>query len=319
MLYPRTILANCISIYMFDLTTICRRIVTQPTAAILFSLALSGCANHAGGQFSKHDVKPSISQIQQVDDLSAAIKQAQALPLSSTLVVFDIDDTLLTATEFFGSDKWYDWQQGRALNSKGEVLITAPDDQVNCLFDTLGIAFEIGVNQPTQDNMAQLVRGVNNDVLLLTARSDVYRAATMRELARNQLEFTSGALIPPELAYHYAVTHGGRTANVSYVNGVFMVKGMDKGVMLLDLLQRSGREYDAVIFVDDKTHNITNMANALKSAAIDFYGFEYTRVDKTVTQSEVAQAQTTAKALVTLLHEHFPRRAALIEHKQCAY
>jgi FMN phosphatase YigB (HAD superfamily) len=43
--------------------------------------------------------------------LSAAIEQAKALPLCSTLVVFDIDDTLLTATEFFGITQiaWFIW------------------------------------------------------------------------------------------------------------------------------------------------------------------------------------------------------------------
>jgi hypothetical protein len=304
---------------MFDFTAITRRVVTQSTAAVLFSLALGGCANHFGRNLTELDGELPISQVQQVDDLSLAVTQAQALPLASTLVVFDIDDTLLTATDFFGSDKWYDWQRGRALGPKGEALVTPAEDQVNCLFDTLGIAFEIGVNQPTQGDMAQLVRGVENDVVILTARSDAYRAATMRELTRNQLDFTAQALTPPELAYHYDFTHDGRTAEVSYVNGVFMVKGMDKGVILLDLLQRTGRKYDAVIFVDDKTHNITNMADALKSAAIDFYGFHYTRVDKTVTEIEVVQAQATAKSLMALLHKHFPHRAALIEKQQCAY
>jgi phosphoglycolate phosphatase-like HAD superfamily hydrolase len=46
-----------------------------------------------------------------------------------------------------------------------------------------------------------------------------------------------------------------------------------KGVLLLDLLSRVGRTYEAVVFVGDKTHNIDNMANALKKAGIDFYGF----------------------------------------------
>ncbi|MFT6898895.1 MAG: hypothetical protein ACJA13_003322, partial [Paraglaciecola sp.] len=119
---------------MFDLTAITRRVVTQSTAVILFSLALGGCANHFDRNLTELDVEPPISQIQQVADLTAAIKQAQALPLSSTLVVFDIDDTLLTATEFFGSDKWYDWQRGRALGPKGEVLVTPAEDRVNCLF-----------------------------------------------------------------------------------------------------------------------------------------------------------------------------------------
>ena len=34
----------------------------------------------------------------------------------STLVIFDIDDTLLEAKNFVGSGKWYDWQRGRKLS-----------------------------------------------------------------------------------------------------------------------------------------------------------------------------------------------------------
>lgn len=262
---------------------------------------------------------PAVSQVVKVQDLSAAIDQAKALPKSATLVVFDIDDTLLTATEFFGSDKWYDWQRGRALSPDGQPLATDDADKVSCLFDTLGITYEIAINRATQDNMADLVNQLDNDLLLLTARSGKYRAATIRELSRNGLDFREHALTPKGVGYHYDYTLGGRTATVSYVDGVFMVQGMDKGVLLLDLLTRVGQSYEAVVFVDDKTHNINNMANALKNANIDFYGFHYTKIDKTVSQQEVQHAQTAASDLTKLLKHHFVDRAQLIANGQCDY
>lgn len=186
--------------------------------------------------------KQVVSEVVKTDELSDAIAKASTLDLQSTLLVFDIDDTLLTATEFFGSDKWYDWQRGRALSPNGNVIATQDSEKVNCLFDTLGMVFEIAVNKPTQADMATLVNGVSNDVVILTARSKAYRAGTMRELARNQLDFSDKSLTSPDVGLHYDYTLGGRTANVSYVDGVFMVQGMDKGVMLLDLLARTGHE-----------------------------------------------------------------------------
>ncbi len=260
-----------------------------------------------------------VSQIVETNELAQAIQQAKVLPQESTLVVFDIDDTLLTAGEFFGSDKWYDWQRGRALNANGQVLNTADSDKVSCLFDILGMTYEIATNQPTQANMAELVSQVQQDVLILTARSDKYRAATHRELKRNELDFTEQALTPKSVGLHYPMTLDGRTANVSYVNGVFMVQGMNKGVMLLDLLKRLNKQYNAVVFVDDKTHNIENMANALKQANIDYYGFKYTRVDKSVSPQEVAHAQAAANDLTQLLNKHFIDRAKSIELGQCDY
>lgn len=106
---------------------------------------------------------PPVSLIVEVDDLVVAIKQAEALPLRSTLVVFDIDDTLLTATEFFGSDKWYDWQRGRALSPNGQPLAIDEADKVSCLFDILGMTYEIATNRPTQGNMANALQKAGID------------------------------------------------------------------------------------------------------------------------------------------------------------
>ena len=287
-------------------------------AGVIVLSSLSACTMQSSIGEQANNLSP-VSQIVKVQDLSAAINQAKALPVSSTLVVFDIDDTLLTATEFFGSDKWYDWQRGRALSPDGQPLVTDDADKVSCLFDTLGITYEIATNRATQDNMAELVNQLDNDLLLLTARSGNYRAATMRELTRNGIDFSEQALTPKDVGYHYDFTNDGRTATMSYVDGVFMVQGMDKGILLLDLLARVGQTYDAVVFVDDKTHNIENMARALKNANIDYYGFHYTKIDKTVSQQEVQHAQNAASDLTKLLKHHFVDRAQLISNGQCDY
>lgn len=287
-------------------------------AAALILSSVSACAIYPGSPEHLNN-EPPVSQILKVSDLAAAIEQAETLPLGSTLVVLDIDDTLLTAAEFFGSDKWYDWQRGRALDPFGQALAIAEADKVSCLFDTLGVSYEIATNHPTQENMAALVKQVNNDLLILTARSSAYRAATMRELGRNGLDFSSKALTPVNVGYHYDFTHGGRSARVSYVDGVFMVQGMDKGVMLLDLLARTGRDYEAVLFVDDKKRNIDNMAKALRNTGIDFYGFHYVKINKTVSPEEVTQAQAAASDLTKLLNRHFVERAVLIKDGMCAY
>jgi hypothetical protein len=192
-------------------------------------------------------------------------------------------------------------------------------DKVSCLFDILGMTYEITTNRPTQQNMAALVKQLDNDLVILTARSGAYRAATKRELAHSGLNFSDNALLAADLGYHYDFTHDGRTATISYVDGVFMVQGMDKGVLLLDLLARTGQDYEAVVFVDDKTHNINNMANALQKAGIDFYGFHYTKVDKKVSAEEVKHAQAAARDLTRLLSSHFVERANLISKGSCAY
>lgn len=316
-------------LYQANVTRLKRKsLVCAAMLGICSTVFLTGCATgqndnvhgplhaSAGQNEFNQDI---VNVVYSTTDLQDAVAQANTLDAQTTLVVFDIDDTLLTATEFFGSDKWYDWQRGRALNESGAVIPTREAEKVNCLFDTLGMVFEIATNKPSQPNMANLVHSVNNDVVILTARSGAYRAATMRELARNDLDFTDKSLTSPDVGLHYDYTLGDRTATVSYVDGVFMVQGMNKGVMLLDLLERTGHQYSSVVFVDDKQHNIDNMGDALKSAGINFYGYHYTRISKRVTPEEVAQANAARAALGELLNTHFEDRAEYINHRQCDY
>ena len=71
--------------------------------------------------------------------------------------------------------------------------------------------------------------------------------------------------------------------------------------------------------LNDKTHNINNMANALQKAGIDYYGFQYTKINKTVSAQEVKHAQLAASDLSKLLSEHFIERANQITNGSCAY
>ncbi len=282
-------------------------------SALVMVAGLSACAT------VETPVTPAVSKVIPTVDLAEALAPLQTLPAEKTLVVFDIDDTLLTATEFFGSDKWYDWQRGRALDAQGQPQPIADGDKVACLFDTLGISFEIATNVPTQANMANLVHSIKNDIVILTARSGAYRAATMRELARNDLDFKSKHMLGDKQALVYDVTMDGRTAQVSYQQGVFMASGMNKGVMLLDLLSKVNQHYDNVIFVDDKLKNITNMQKALATAGVNFYGFHYQKVDKSVSDEEVAEAKAAEAGLLSLLNHHYPQRGANFAAGQCDY
>lgn len=327
MLYYRRLILRITKIIMLTQTFLARAI-NRPKpmiyAALLglsSSLFIAGCATSHNelGSIDTQVIEPVVSAVYETNELQDAVDKANTLDTRSTLVVFDIDDTLLTATEFFGSDKWYDWQRGRALDLQGAPVNTRDSEKVNCLFDVLGMVFEMAVNQPTQTNMADIVHSVNNDVVILTARSGAYRSATMRELERNQLNFSNKSLALSDIGYHYDYTLGGRTAQVSYVDGVFMVQGMDKGVMLLDLLKRTGDEYASVVFVDDKQHNIDNMAHALKGAGIHFYGYHYNRISKAVTDSEISQANAARTALNQLLVGYFVDRAEHINQGQCDY
>ena len=66
-----------------------------------------------------------------------------------TLIVFDIDDTLLTSETFFGSDHWYEWQRGL---KKGDV------GYVPCKFDVIALNYEMGTQRVVEPEAVDIVK-----------------------------------------------------------------------------------------------------------------------------------------------------------------
>ena len=101
-----------------------------------------------------------------------------------TLVAFDIDDTLLTSTTFYGSDYWYEWQKTLSPGDPGLVP---------CRFDVIALNYEAGTQELTQELGPQVLQSVPTDRLLLTSRNPVSRGATLRELRK------AGYEMPPQI------------------------------------------------------------------------------------------------------------------------
>jgi hypothetical protein len=276
-------------------------------AALMLSAVVS---SHAFAQVPKLPSEVTLSE--RIDDGKDILQTAT----QDTLVVFDIDDTLLTSESFFGSDYWYEWQKG-----------LKPDDPgfVPCKFDIIAMNYELGSQRPVEPQEVDMVRQVTVDRMYLTSRNPAYRPATERELQRNGYPF------PPAISQDadgviFALTEGARTVPVSYFNGIYMVSGQGKGPALIELLRRAGKSYAKVILVDDGRKNIDSMKTAMETAGVAYHGFHYLRVGKSLPlQRELLeQANGEWQALQAYLKVHSPARAAQIEAgrldpKKCFY
>ena len=194
---------------------------------------------------------------------------------ANVLIVSDIDNTLLTSASDLGGDIWYQWQRGK-LDVK-----PTPAQKVSCLFeDTIGMLYELNpmtVTDPLVPEMVASWQLAGNTVMALTSRDPRYRSATERELKSNGIELDQSALtlesgVMPE--YRHQMDR-----ELTYSQGVMMTTGMDKGKMLHWILDKTGRHFDAVIFIDDSRKNIDNMYTAWKDGNTDMDIFYYTSVE----------------------------------------
>jgi hypothetical protein len=127
----------------------------------------------------------------------ASVEQA-ALDLGAkygtgrVLLVFDMDNTLLSMDQDFGSDEWYNWQRALAADDPAKI---------KSLTEIQGILFDLSAMHPPEPGVQPRVVAALQDrgfaAIVLTGRSPLYRSATERELGRNGFDFAKTAVGPP--------------------------------------------------------------------------------------------------------------------------
>jgi hypothetical protein len=218
------------------------------------------------------------------------------------VLVVDIDNTVLAMNRPLGSDQWFEWQDYLQTNEPESPYLVAkefPD-----LLEVQGVLYNLGRMHPPQPDLPEIIKGVQKrgiDTVVLTSRGDEYRAATERELKRNDYDFGRTALPTRDvqadcyLPYDIKdVKASGLTVveaaafelkeakPVSYGSGIMMTSGQHKGAMLLTLFGRSDRDVKAVVYVDDHERHVARVFAALSGRDIDATTFHYQKEDPNV-------------------------------------
>ncbi len=228
-------------------------------------------------------------------------EQVNAHGRENVLVVFDIDNTLLSMDTDLGSDAWFEWQA--ELIKKGQ-LENAVADSMAGLIEAQATLYYLGKMSETEPAVDEVVKTFQNagvSVIALTARGPVTRTATVRELRRNGIEFARRGLGQeqkggsPFLPYTRTSLNEIGISNaevsqwklkepreVSFSEGVFMASGQHKGAMLRILLAQSGAKFSSIVFVDDKEKNTLDVAAGFEATSVDVTAIRYSRKDQEV-------------------------------------
>jgi hypothetical protein len=241
--------------------------------AIVFSSLLStSCAI-----FSVENENGETADI--ADYAEDAIATARIVGTDQTLVVFDIDNTLLAMEQDLGSDQWYEWQK--------EATSAHPCD-ARLVTDRLavqGALYYGSAMRPTQADAAEIVRSIQEagvSVIALTSRGVSFRLQTFRELRRNGFDMRRTA-IGPDGGWDedFIPVHGSRPAR--FEDGVFLTAGQHKGEMLKDLLDKTNTPMPhAILMLDDKQSNLDAITETFGALGVPVRAWRYSGEDNTV-------------------------------------
>jgi hypothetical protein len=289
-----------------------QRITMKSKSFILLVVILSFSICQIYGQLLKDTVVVDYKSVDRV--INEKIEEYGA---NNVLVVMDIDNTILTGDSDLGSDLWYQWQRGE-LDVKPTPEQKLPDA---CLFnEAIGLLYELGTMTLTDSLLPGYIHEWQSDgvtLFALTSRSPNYRAATERELRKNNVDLTVSELNTADgskLFFNFTLNR-----SLSYYNGIFMTSGMNKGEMLTYILGLSGRQFKAIIFIDDSPKNIDAVKSRYFSCnTYDIVLFQYNKIiserlrrnnNVILTKAQADQMANDWGILVNTLNMIFPDRA----------
>ncbi|MCD9030474.1 DUF2608 domain-containing protein [Luteimonas sp. Y-2-2-4F] len=246
-------------------------------------------------------------QVERIANLDEATARAQALAArhgaGRVLVVYDIDSTLLRATR-----RWPDLDPLEARSRDGYRQVER----------TL---MYLTAQAPTEADAAAEVAALQAAgiaVYALTARGTDMRDMTERELRANGIAFPDAPECGPPLCVRRGVLPAqavmaaarqvlgeaeldrlgfGRGRDVSVSDGVVMASGLHKGVVLRLLLASLGRDYDAVVMVDDLARNADDVRAAAERMPQEVAVLHYRPPSPPVLPGDDAEAERQWRAM----------------------
>ena len=164
--------------------------------------------------------------------------------ISRSLVVFDIDDTVVNFPDY-----GYAWWA--ATRAAYERTMTKTEADAATLDDWRVAVHHVDPEPIDKAGFLEFydkAKAADCDIIFLTARSPVLKAITHRHLKNSLMECAE--------------------EHVFYAE--------DKGPALVSIIQNSGRAYDHIIFVDDMIKNHESVRQALDalSVPVDTYHFQ---------------------------------------------
>jgi len=187
-----------------------------------------------------------------------------------TLVVFDMDDTLVSPPGYIGSSVWLEYEIAN-LQKKGFSFDKALVFMLPTYFtihefmhiDSIGNCPEI-IDTLQKKNLCTMI---------LTNRSMPMVNITLRELKRLNIDLSINSLYKKDLDISIQY-------KAIFSNGVIFAASNNKGEILCLFLEKIGYTPKKIIFVDDKLKHVKSVEAATEKRGIEFVGIRYSLQDE---------------------------------------
>jgi len=274
-------------------------------------LVLAGCSHLPNNTEPNLRKAKIVESIDLADMTSNAIALAEQDSDAKVLVIFDVDNTLLTMPQDLGGDGWFGWQSTLLETEPTSTSLAVRDfSELIYLQGAFFSINEMTLTQPDAPDLLSSLHESNIQTIAVTARGHEFRGSTLRELKNNDLMFPlhptcgkplcsksgliNSQIISDSVSALRGTTDQNKYRTVSISDGLVMLAGQDKGLFLELILESlAGEKFTHILVADDSKKNIENYYKAAPNIDAELVLYHYTKIEDETPpiESSVARRQ----------------------------
>lgn len=234
------------------------------------------------GAYSDETNASPKSEIIEINNINDVLEHAT----HGTMVLFDIDNTLLEPIQTLGSDQWFRWRL-QQLKEQGHVHSIALEMALQD-WTPIVTATQVKAVESTAPTCIKALQNDNAIIMGITTRASCLSHATYEQLKSINIQL------------HQTAPHSTQDViflnplEVIYENGVLFTNGTNKGDAFFKFLALIKQQHPAaVLFINDKRSHLEEIQRACADKGVPFIGLRYGYLDKKVRalQEDIAEYQ----------------------------
>jgi hypothetical protein len=224
-----------------------------------------------------------------------------------TVLILDIDDTLLVPVQMLGCDEWF---QSRLVFHRQEGLSVSESlERSLAEWEAVRHLTKMEVVEPGIQEIIKKLQDQKYAVMGLTTQGLALATRTKQQLIDNGIDLMCSA---PSCEDHYLTVdeHG-----LLFRSGVLYTSGAHKGRALFGLFEKLMFTPKRILFVNDKHTHLLSIEETAKERGVEFIGLRYAYSDarKAAFDEKIAHYQFTHSSFAHLLSDDEARKQLIQE------
>jgi len=202
-----------------------------------------------------------------------------------TLVILDIDDTLLIPVQMLGCDEWFTHQYKKFIN-EGMSQKAALKKSLR-EWEAIRYVTHMELPEAKTDEIVRSMQDQGYVVMGLTTQTFTLCFITSHQLKENNINLSLSG--PCKTDYYFNQGELG----VLYRKGVLFTSGSPKGTALFTLCEKLAYKPKRILFINDKASHLKDIEEIAEKNNVEFIGLRYAYSDarKKAFRSDIADFQ----------------------------